>query len=64
MIYKYSFDNTQQELFNEYQHDRFWIVFEQFWVLLPWMKVTIAVKGLKSCAAKTQGGNFPMNCVE
>ena len=43
----YSSESTQQELSNEYQHDRVWMVYENICVFVLWMKVASALKGLK-----------------
>ena len=44
--YGYSSERTQQELSNEYQHDRVWMVFKSLFVLsVPWMKVASALEG-------------------
>ena len=42
----YSSDSTQQELSNEYQHDRVWLFFKHFCRLAPWKKVASERKGL------------------
>ena len=42
----YSFESTQRELFNEYQHDRIWMVFENVCVRVLWKKVASALRGL------------------
>ena len=49
----YSSESTPQELSNEYQHDRVWIVFKDFYVLLLWMKVVSALEGLSPCPASS-----------
>ena len=36
---RYSFESTQQELSNKYQHDRVLRVFRKFCVLVLWTKV-------------------------
>ena len=41
----YSFDRTQQELSNEYQHGRIKKVFKNFCIFVPLMKVASALKG-------------------
>ena len=43
----YSSKSTQQELSNEYQHDRVWMVFKDHCVLVLWMKVDLALEGLR-----------------
>ena len=46
----YSFESTQRELSNEYQHDRVLMVFKKICVLVLWMKVASALEGLSiSC---------------
>ena len=42
----YSYESTQRELSNEYQHDRVSMVFENICVLVLWMKVASALEGL------------------
>ena len=42
----YSSERSQQELSNEYQHDRVLMVFKNLCVLVLWMKVASALKGL------------------
>ena len=44
----YSSESTQRELSNEYQHDRVWMVFKDFCILVLWTKVVSALKGLIS----------------
>ena len=46
LAYGYSFESTQQELSNEYQHDRVLMVFEKLCVLVLWTKVVSAFEGL------------------
>ena len=43
----YSFESTQRELSNEYQHDRVWMLFRNLCVRVLWTKVVSALKGLK-----------------
>ena len=38
----YSSDSTQQELSNEYQHDRVKMVFKNLCILVIWTKVALA----------------------
>ena len=46
----YSSESTQRELFNEYQHDRVWVVFKNLCVLVLWTRVATALKGvIHSC---------------
>ena len=47
----YSYESTQRELSNEYQHDRVQMIFKNLCVLVPWMKVASALEGLR-CAFK------------
>ena len=47
LAYGYSFESTQRELSNEYQHDRVQIVFKNLCLLELWMKVASALEGLK-----------------
>ena len=42
----YSSESTQQELSNEYQHVRVWMFFKNLCVIVLWMKVASALKGL------------------
>ena len=42
----YSFDSTQRELSNEYQHDRVWMVFKNICIVVQWRKVASALEGL------------------
>ena len=49
LAYGYSFESTQRELPNEYQHDSVWKVFKDFCILESWTKVASALKGLKVC---------------
>ena len=42
----YSYESTQRELSNEYQHDGVSMVFENICVLVLWMKVASALEGL------------------
>ena len=43
----YSSESTQQELSNEYQHDRVLMFFKNRCVLVLWMKVASALEGLR-----------------
>ena len=47
----YSSESTQRELSNEYQHDRVWMVFKDFWIFVLWTKVALALKGLSCLGA-------------
>ena len=42
-----SFESTQRELSNEYQHDRVQIVFKSLCILVHWTKVVFALEGSK-----------------
>ena len=44
----YSSESTQQELSNEYQHDRIQMFFKNVCVLMLWTKVASALEGLRS----------------
>ena len=48
----YSFESTERELSNEYQHDRVSMVFKRICVLVLWMKVASALEGVKPYGAK------------
>ena len=43
---RYSSENTQQELSNEYQHDRVELFFKNLCVLVLWTKLALALEGL------------------
>ena len=45
----YSYESTQQELSNDYQHDRVQMFFRNLCILLLWTKVSSALKGLRVC---------------
>ena len=45
----YSFDSTQRELSDEYQHDRVLMVFKNLCDVLLWTKVASALEGVKGC---------------
>ena len=45
MANEYSSDRTQQDLSNEYQHDRVKMIFLFFCFFVQWMKVTSAAEG-------------------
>ena len=55
----YSYESAQQELSNEYPHDRVQMVFNFFCVIVLWMKVASAVEGL-SPAQKVEFGAEPI----
>ena len=42
----YSFESTQRELSNEYQHDRVKMVLKDLCILVLWMKVALVMEGL------------------
>ena len=42
----YSSESTQQDLSNEYQHDRVQMVFKNICILVLWTKVATALEGL------------------
>ena len=42
----YSYESTQRELSNEYQHDRVSMVFKNISVPVRWTKVASALEGL------------------
>ena len=42
----YSYESTQRELSNEYQHDRVMMVFKNICVFALWTKVASALEGL------------------
>ena len=46
----YSSERTQQELSNEYQHDKVWMVFKNLCILKHWKKVALALEGFSSAA--------------
>ena len=48
LAHRYSSEGTQRELSNEYQHDRVTMVFKNLCVLVLWMKVALALEGLKN----------------
>ena len=43
-----SFENPQEELSNEYQHDRVEMVFKSLCVLELWEKAALALEGLNT----------------
>ena len=46
----YSSESTQGELFNEYQHDKVWMIFKNVCIFVLWMKLatsSIKVKNTK-----------------
>ena len=48
----YSYESTQRELSNEYQHDRVQMLFENLCVLVLWTKVASALEGLSFFRAR------------
>ena len=44
--YVYSFESSQRELFNEYQHDRVQMVFKNLWALLLLIEIALEWEGL------------------
>ena len=47
LAHGYLSESTQQELSNEYQHDRVSMVIKNLCVLVLWMKVDLALEGLQ-----------------
>ena len=47
LVCGYSSESTLWGLSNEYQHDRVYMVFKKYCVLVLWKNVASAVKGLK-----------------
>ena len=64
LAYEYSSESTQQELSNEYQHDRLKMVFTNVCVLVLWMKVASALEEVRDslenvpCIYDTFDNNF------
>ena len=48
MAQGYSYERTQRELSNEYQHDRFKTFFKNICILVLLMKESLALEGLKN----------------
>ena len=46
LAYGYSSESTRRELSNEYQHDRFLMVFKNLCILVLWAKVALPLEGL------------------
>ena len=46
LAHGHSYESTQQELSDEYQHDRDSMIFKDISVCVLWMKVASALKGL------------------
>ena len=57
MAHWYSSESTQQELSNEYQHDKGSMVFKCLSVLVLWKKVASALEGLNQIS-----NTFAMQC--
>ena len=57
LAHGFSYESTQQELSNEYQHDRVWMVFKNLCVLVLWTKVASALEGLIFGWLLNQQGN-------
>ena len=51
----YSFESTERELSNEYQHDRVRMVFKDFYVFVLRTKVASALEGLMVTMPGSQG---------
>ena len=43
---RYSSERAQRELFNEYQHDKVYMVFKRFCIVVLWTKEASALEGL------------------
>ena len=50
LAYGYSYESTQRELSNEYQHDRVLMIFKNLCVLVLWTKVASALEGLSKAS--------------
>ena len=46
LAHGYLSESNQQELSNEYQHDRVKMVFKNLGIIVLWMKVDVALEGL------------------
>ena len=57
LAHGYSFESTQRELSNEYQHDRLKIVFKNLCVFVLWPKVALA-SALEGSSADTGNLNY------
>ena len=44
----YSFESSQRELSNEYQHDRVTMIFKNLCILVIWIEVALALEGLST----------------
>ena len=49
----YSFENTQRELSNEYQHARVSMIFKRICILVLWTKVALALEGFRGTGSDT-----------
>ena len=58
LAHGYSSESTQQELSNEYQHDRVWMIYKNLCILVLWTKVASALKGLKPFTLKSFSRNI------
>ena len=58
LAHGYSPENTQRQLFNEYQHDRVGMVLRNLGVLLLWTKVATALNGLRSAILGLYAGEI------
>ena len=43
----YSYENSQRELTDEYQHDRVWMAFKKNCLFVLWTKLASALEGFK-----------------
>ena len=56
LAHGYSSESTQGGLFNEYQHDRVYMVFKDFCVLELQMEVASALEGLNDIVLSSSSG--------
>ena len=54
LAYGYSSERDQQELSNEYQHDRVWKVFKNLSIPDLWTKVALALEGLTKLSGNSK----------
>ena len=47
LAYGYSYESSQRELSNEYQHDRIQMVIKNLCILVLWVKVASALEALR-----------------
>ena len=47
----YSYESSQQELSNEYQDDKVWMVFKDLCVLVLWTEIASGLEGLRYTSA-------------